>query len=279
LLQIFLHFEDVVQKIGVEVLFILLLLGEYLQVFEVLEGIAFVAREVVFNTAVPPEFLLLSVGSLLPLAEKVRPGCQVEQLSELKFSTPEVLTQSTKIAFAKRRLIEEHLVLVVINPHDGSIVAEEARRNADDDVSDLMVERLLPEVEVAELAQSMREEEIRIDLLYFGLFLFVLWLFGSLISAENLFELADSLEVDLLRVKRTCRHVCLFHLDQPLVHFHQSLGRHSRVYLLSIDGLIPFDLLPCVLGPLDDVLVPFLHEFKHFWEFLFVFDQYLQGTN
>lgn len=73
--------------------------------------------------------------------------------------------------------------------------------------------------------------------------------------------------------------MCFFHLNKPLIYFHQSFGRHSRIYFLSINRLIPLYFLTCIFSSFDNILMSFFHEFEHFRELLLIFYQYFKSSH
>lgn len=66
---------------------------------------------------------------------------------ELELVAPEVITETTQIVLSEGRLIEEDFVLVIVDAHDGPIVAEELGTHTDDYVSYLVIGGTLSEVE------------------------------------------------------------------------------------------------------------------------------------
>lgn len=168
LFEILLHgFKGIKELLG-EKLAVLYLGSEHLDVLEVLEGFGLVEWVVLFGAIHPTH--LLSVRYIFEaLGEVDGPGLEVEKLFEVELTAPEVFAETTEVVLAERRLIEEDFVLVVINADYGTVVAEELRAHADYDVSDLMVRWPFFKVQRAELAESLREEEIRVDDFYLRL--------------------------------------------------------------------------------------------------------------
>lgn len=201
---------------------------------------------------------------------------------ELELAAPEVVAESAKIVFAEGRLVEEYLVLVVVDADYGPVVAEELRAHADHDVSDLVVRWPLLEVKRAQFAEPLREEEIWVDHFYLGLHE-LLGLLARLLplhalGQELLLEPYDPLVLDLLGVERGDGHVGLLLLDQPLVHPHQRLGGVLLVDGLGHDRLVPLYLACVFAGPVDQLVVPALHEGKDLGEELLVLQGDFEGA-
>lgn len=224
LLQILLHGLKSIEELLGEELAVFYLGSEHLDVLEILEGLGLVERVVLFR-AIHPTHLLSVRYVLEALGEVDGPGLEVEELFELELAAPEVVAQTTQVVLAEGGLIEEHFVFVVVDAHYCSVVAEELGAYADYDVSDLMVRWSFFEVQRAQFAESLREEEIRVDDLNLRLYKF-LDSFSCLFSlhpfCQKLFlQPYNPLMLHLLGVQRRHRHMSLFFLHQPLVNLHQ----------------------------------------------------------
>jgi hypothetical protein len=122
----------------------------------------------------------------------------------LKFElvAPEVIAETTQIVLSEGRLIEKDLILVIVNADDGSVVSEELGTDADYDITDLVIGGTLFEVKGAQLCQSLREEEVRVDKLYLRLHVFLGLLAAFFpIGQELLLQTGNAFLLDLLRIE------------------------------------------------------------------------------